>query len=441
LLEVPNLIGENKMPRKKNLEYDEAIGSIMKEMMDDRGWSYKKLADKLSLQYRENFPEVDYNRKDFKHTISETMVRDYLSGGTLIAVPKLISFCQLFEITLDAFMTKVYRKLNINYMPTTSNEDTKYTLEKAYMIFAKKVFGEKIHSYAFDTFAQKQLFSTLLFGDKEQPMTLHFVHPLVSPELINPDTNEKVPFHRGRLIFEMKNGMCHVTAISEVNSQAATIDYGGFAIITNPRSNEPICNCFLWEINYGYGRFIILSFRLSELGRHSKRKIRISECIGNRRTEGTSYILRILISEHEIDHKNMKYFSHLLKLATSENTDNEKWLNILILEKHIAILKKYFDKIPPSSASEDASYAELQDYFSDIDEKDYNVIARWLEEACNNQPEGIRVIDPAIFDKKDKKYFLLWGWLGKHGISAGYDKIESTLDDEAEEIYKILYPD
>jgi len=467
------------MPRKEGLEYNKVIGAKIKKMIAERGWDADKLARHLSIQCYRNLPDSDrgenfkaifgdnsndplddrdntiiknylenkYKKSSRKivvkekqeetftlnYAISEESIKNYLSGITAIPMLEFISLCQLLNISLDTFITDVYKELKYNYSPVISTETT---TEQAYNIFTKNIFGDKKDNrYVFDTEKQQQFFSSLLFGNKTK-IILHFTYLPIKLDLINQETGEKVIFQRGKLTFEMRNGMCHVTSNLEVSSQGTRTEYKGFAVIMNPHSTGPTCTCFLKEVNNSFGIFILFTFRLSRLG-STIRKIRISECMSVRRDDGTSFIYRLLISENNIDDENMKYFCHLLKLMTSENTNDDRLLNIIITEKTIKILKKYFNGTL-STKNENSLYIELQNYFGGIDNEYIDIIEK-LEHA-NNKKEAVYIIDPAIFNKKNKKHLLLWAWLGKFGLSARHDKIDSMLDDEVERIYKTIYP-
>lgn len=388
------------------MQYNEVIGSIMKELMREIGWSADKLARNLTMQCYKNLPKADASEfelfdelkkykintreeikeecqiKDYinnkhkkqnsvfvlsmnreitlSHSISKNTMHDYLSGRTPVPLIVIISFCQIFNLSIDSFMSKVYEELNIKW------ETQQISDEQTYVNFFKKIFSEsKDDRYVFDGVNQGNLLSSLLLEGKEE-LQFHFTYLPRKLGLKSLKDQKQVTYQRGILTFLLKDGVCHVTSKLEVSSQGVPTEYRGFAIITNPNSSGPACTCFLKEINNSFGIFIVFSFRLSSIDRMQKRKTRISECIAVRKDDGTSYVYRLLLSKNYIDDDMMKYFAGHLKLSTSENTVEGKELNILINEKYFDIAKKYFNGSQPGENSfEKTIYKDLKEYFKD----------------------------------------------------------------------------
>ena len=236
-----------------------------------------------------------------------------------------------------------------------------------------------------------------------------------------------------------------ITVMANVGSQGIPTNYEGFAVISNPTTTGPTCTCVLKETNASYGVFIMFSFRISPLDRQRRRMARISECMSVRRSDGTSFVYRLLISENFIDDEEMKYFIGHLKLGTSENTCEGKELHISILEKYMTTAKKYFAGYvsDENNEFEVAIFRELREHFGERDKEYYTNIIHDIEKLThyNVRTEKIKIIDPAVFDSQDKKHLLLWSWIGKYSLSARHDKVENVLDDEVDSIHQNLYPE
>jgi len=195
-----------------------------------------------------------------------------------------------------------------------------------------------------------------------------------------------------------------------------------------------------WGYNT-FGVFVLFTFRLSPLDK-KPRQTRISECMAVRRSDGTPFVYRLLLSENYIDDEKMKYFMGHLKLCTSENTSDGKELNILIKEKYISIAKNFFEgKSPKNADGESAVFADLEKHFGASNKSSFLRIINMLEQSPGKHVEKMLTINPSLFSKIDTEHLLLLGWIGKYGLSARHDKVENLMDDEVERIHKILYSD
>lgn len=379
----------------------------------------------------------DFIEKSLTHSLTKHSITNYLIGRTTIPSLELMSVCQLLEISLDTFMSKVYDKLDLKWTPLSFDEPT---IEDAYNAFSQIAFGDRQDNrYVYNTTTQKHLLTSLFLDGKEEHK-LHFTYLPMNPGLKDIKGNA-VFFQRGVLTFEMRNGMCHVTSNVKVGSQGIPSEYRGLAIIMNPKSNGTTCTCFLREIGNTYGVFVLFTFRISPLDRKT-RQTRISECMAVRRSDGTPFVYRLLLSENYINDDEMKYFMGHLKLCTSENTSDGNELNILIKEKYISIAKNFFSGgTPRNTNGEVAVFLDLEKQFGTSNHQTFLNIINKLEQSPRKQVEKIITINPSLFSKMNMDQLLFIGWLGKWGLSARHDKVENLMDDEIENIHKLLYPD
>lgn len=462
--------------------YDESVGEVLKELMINSGLDCETLARLLTIEClkllpysdRNNFffPYEDYNsyatevfvltdkiidnyinnvyhqpnsviifeennsniEKMLAHSITTNSVLNYLSGRTVVPALELLGFCRIFKISFDSFMNKVFDKFNFKW---DSDSISEFSLEDAYNIFSKKAFGDRNDNrYVYNTNEQKHLL-TSLFMDGKNELKLYFTYLPMNPGL--KDQQQKtVIYQRGELEFIMKDGMCHVTSNVLIGSQGISSQYKGFAIIMNPKSNGTTCTCFLREVGNTFGVFVLFTFRLSPLDKYP-RKTRISECMAVRKSDGTAFVYRLLISENYIDDEKMNYFAGHLKLCTSENTSDGKELNIMIKKKYIYILKQYFEGNYEIN-DRNSFLSDLNRHFGNVQKEKILSMISLLEKSYTSNDE-VLTISPDIFNKKDTEQLLFMGWLEKYGLSARHDKIENSLDDEIENIHKILYPE
>lgn len=470
--------------KKEVMRFHKVVGSIIKEMAKEVGWSNDKLARKLTIQIYKNLPDEDsdfpipitlsskqennacsiednviihnYIENTYKKTnqiimitdkderslmyaITTNMINSYLCGRTPVPTLELICFCQLLNISIESFMSNVYSRLGLKWNYVSPIE---HTMKDVYSAFSQKVFGNSENDrYVYDAVTQGNLLSSLLFDGKNE-IEFHFTY---LPRIIGLRAlkdNKEVIYQRGILTFVMKDGMCHVTSKLEVSSQGIPTEYRGFAIVMNPYSVGPSCTCFLREINNAFGIFIIFSFRLSQLERNPKRQTRISECMSVRKDDGTSYVYRLLLSKNYIDDEEMKYFVGHLKIGTSENANTGDETKILIKDKYIKIAKKYFSGLDSNGTKEeDLIYADLNNYFGEENKKCYLDLIKLLEQSSSNHIEDFHTIYPKMLNIQNNNDLLFLGWLGKCGLSARNDKIENALDDYVEDIHKMLYPE
>lgn len=460
-------------------EFDKAIGNILKELKDKNDYSLDELARALTIQCLKMLPVSERGNISFEdepntssetvlsdecvrdyiynkhklpyekinvHTkngdiikylpdyVSHNVVNNYLSGKTSIPTFKFLAFCKLFDISYDSFINKVYDKLG---MRVQTKDLSDMTLEETYEKFSHKIFGDrKDNRYVYNAKTQKHLLSSLFLDGKEE-VNLHFTYLPMNPGLKDKE-QKQVVFQRGVLTFTLKEGMCHVVSNVSVGSQGISSKYEGFAIVMNPKSNGTTCTCFLREVDNTFGVFVLFTFRLSPLDKYP-RKTRLSECMAVRRSDGTAFVYRLLVSENFIDDDKMKYFAGHLKLCTSENTSDGKELNILIRKKYIDAAKEYFEN-SINDKNDGAFYKDLQTHFQNSDMQSLlKAIETLISSATTN--DEIITISPDIFNKKDKTHLLLLGWLGKYSLSSRHDKIENLLDDEVENIHKNLYPE
>lgn len=462
---------------EKKTKYKETVGTLMREIFEDKmpKWERSDLARNLTMQIYRNLPEEDRlldtgediitcenstnlindylsNKHEKKvnifiidsneerilgHAISKSVVDNYLAGVTEPPLKVLVSFCHLFNISLDAFMNDVYKRLTLG-SPFPKSSHTGLTFEKAFGIFAKVMFGQRgDNRYVFDTETQATQFE-LLFPEGKNEVVLHFTYLPINLNLVSKVDNKTVQYQRGTLTFVKRDGMCHVTSQLEVSSQGTRTKYDGFAIIMNPSSNGPTCTCFLREADNDFGIIIMFAFRLSPPGA-LKRKTRVSECMSVRLTDGTSFVYRLLISENCIKDDMMRYFVSHLKLNTSENTNPGRELQILISDKYITVAKNFFNGIPADS-NDEFMYAELTDYFKDVDKEACATFLHNIKKETEHQDTTIHRVNPAYVGTSNRSILLLLGWLGKYGLSARHDKVPVLLDDAVEEIHRELYP-
>lgn len=461
-------------------ELDKTIGQVLKELIEVKGFSNSQFARLLTIECLRSIPcsdrggfvfQHEYNLekngtlltdeiiddyvKDvhhkqnsiimvkknndlvemyLSHSITPNTISNYLSGRTIIPMLELLGCCRLLNISYNSFMKKVNKIINIGWIDN-SYEDI--SIEDVYNAFSKKVFGDREDNrYVYNTIEQNHLLSSLFLDGKDE-IKLHFTYLPMHPELKDKN-HRQVIFQRGELIFTKKNGMCHVTSNVLIGSQGIPSQYKGFAIVMNPKSNGTTCTCFLREVGNTFGVFVLFTFRLSPLDR-LPRKTRVSECMAVRRSDGTAFVYRLLISSNYISDVDMNYFVRHLKLCTSENTNEGKELNILIRKKYITEAKEYFNNTTENETISSFVH-ELKRHFENADKKHLLKLIDTIENSLVKE-DCIITVNPDIFDKTDKEALLFLGWLGKYGLSARHDKIENSLDDEVESIHKVLYPE
>lgn len=484
----------------KNLNYHQTIGKIIEEMTESVGWSRETLAREITIQIYRNLPyddrpdlfnpkikrtpnsdpyinidepenfstdlndyfnnkHVDEDYQKYKtnvflfkdanqnmqqrildYAVSVDSINSYYIGRTPVPMLTLVAFCQIFEISLDLFISKVNSRLYKDNNPNSLKPPfIECPMEKSFYDFCKEILGNKRSLYAYDTVKQDHLMSSL-FSNNEKSITLHYVHLLMVP-VLKDLKGKDVLYQRGELIFEKKEGVCHVTSKLEVNSQGQYQEYKGFAIICNPNSSTTTCACFLKETNGLFGLFVTFYFRLTPLDQKPSRKIRLAECISIRRSDGKPFGYRLLLTENQIDDNDMIYFAGYLKLDTRENTVSGNELCLVVTEKYIEVATKYFSNVNPSNNFEKIIYNDLEQCFGKSKKEVYSNYLEHLKNQSNTNIENIRIINPDIFTKKDKDTLLLLAWLRKYGISARNDKITDKADNDVNSIHKLLYPE
>jgi len=346
-----------------------------------------------------------------------------------------ISFCQIFEVSLDSFIAEVHTRMSLDYIKFSSLR--KDSSRGIYRNFCNEFLGDDQNRfYVYDTESQAQLFSSL-FTENRDRVDIHFVYLPMIPGLKDNTTQEEVLFQRGKLIFKKDSGMCHVTSELEINSQGEKTSYEGFAVVLNPGTISATCACFIKETSNDFGIFIVVFFRLTALDK-SPRKIRTGECMSTRKSDGRPFVYRLLLSENEIDDENMKFFIGHLKLNMRQNIQDGKDLHILISDKYIQAAKNYFNG---NNDIADALYKDLTQFFTDVDKSSLSLVMNKFESQAIKETNNVCIINPTFFNYNDKHQVLLLGWLRKHGLAARHECLSDALDDNVDVIHKQLYPD
>lgn len=487
-----------KKTTDKNMNYHKTVGKIIEEINDTVGWSRETLARQITIQIYKNLPYNDrpeifnpsinrtsksdpligidnfeplhkdlsdylgnkhvtddyktyptsvflfedvrgnMQQRNLPRAVSEHSIDSYFIGRTAVPMMTLVAFCQLFKISLDIFMAKVNNRLHNNNNPNGLKPAfIESPLKKAFNDFCIEAFGDKKALYAYDTVKQEHLM-TSLFSNGEKTITLNFVYLPMVP--LKNSNGGDIPYQRGELVFNKNDGMCHVTSKLEMNSQGEYQEYEGFAIICNPNNAQTTCACFLKETNELFGLFVTFYFRLTPLDQKPPRKARLAECMSTRRSDGRPFVYRLLLTENRIEDSEMNHFAGHLKLDTRENTASGNDLCLVVTEKHIKIAEKYFSNTEPINDLERALYVDLENYFGKEKNDAYHNLIESLKELTASSTENIRIINPNIFNSKDKDTMLFLAWLRKYGIAARHDKIAETADDDVDNIHKLLYP-
>jgi hypothetical protein len=104
------------------------------------------------------------------------------------------------------------------------------------------------------------------------------------------------------------------------------------------------------------------------------------------------------------------------------------------------LAENFFNGNPKESfGSENAIYDELHKFFDGVNKNKLLKIIMKIRES-SKQEENLLTINPSVIDMQDQEEVLFLAWLRTYSLSARHDKIEKVLDDNVEEIHKVLYP-